>query len=346
MNKVECQEKIISLIKEKYIRDGKIDRDDVYDILNQFNFTEEDRQKRIKKGLFGFKSEIIDKNIIFEYDYKFIPFLHGEYNEEKVENAVKMYIPVAAEDLKNVYSKLKDFIKNNNIDSNNKARNRAACDDIVLRMYDLDSVEKVRNYIKNTPEIREKIKFSNPFFAHDEMMIGYSMDGIRTSVNGELSSLLAYYVKNNVNTASRDGFKQYLRNQRTEFYRMTNAPLFSSGGVNESTKVNNLLEMSMDEDFDYKKMTYYADMMQNHKEELSKMRIDDVVFNAYKDLSKRFSKDASISLVANCGALKEEYFTSPLYYILAKTYLTTDLVLDTFAKIKYEDLGSEKKSYK
>lgn len=179
MNKVIAQEQVFELIKQKYKNQGNIISDDIYNILNSYGLTKEDKQLRVKKNLFDFKGTIKTKGILTDDDIHFVPF-SSDISNEKLETAYKMYIPVSAKNLKHVYYSLRNYMRKESIESNSKARNRVSNDDIVIRVSNVNDVEKIRNYIKKEKSISNSIIECNPFFAHDELGIGYSMDGLRT----------------------------------------------------------------------------------------------------------------------------------------------------------------------
>ena len=188
MNRLEGQNQIFSLIKDYYLKNGKIDSSDIYKIITEFGFTDEEKVMRVKKSLFNFKGIIKTRGLIADNeDISFIPFSYSSLSNDELETALKLYISVDSKSLSLSYSKIRNFVSKQEIKSNNKARNRVTNDDIVLRIPKMDDVEKVRSFIKNDTSLRNNIKHSNPFLVQDELGICYSMDGVSTSVNNELS---------------------------------------------------------------------------------------------------------------------------------------------------------------
>ena len=346
MSKIEEQNKIFKIIKETYKNKGSITDSDVYKIITEYGFTDKEKQKRTKKHLFGFKGETKTRGILLDDEnIPFIPFSNNIDSTEELDTAIKMYISVDSKSLNTVYSELRDFIRKNSIKSSNKARNRVTNDDIVLRIPSIKDVELVRNFIKGNPTIKNSIKNSNPFLAQDELGICYSMDGIKTSVNNELSKSIVSYLEscNNLDEFTRDGFKKYLHDSKTNFYNRykRNVSLFSQ----ESTRVNNLLELSMDEDFDYSKMMRYAAVMQSFKNNLQRMNIEDLSSIVYNDLRKKHSDIDTINLICNTESLKEEDFNTPFLYVLSKTYLTNGIVLEYLSSVNKEDIERNNKKF-
>ena len=342
MTRKDKQNEVFELIKNKYREQGHIDDHDIYYILQEYGFKEKDKVKREKKYLFDFKGQVKTKGLIANMEeIPFIPFSDSISDTEYVESAVKMYIPVDAKHLKETYLDLNSYMKKNNIKSNSKARNRAANDDIVLRLFDRNSVETMKNYIKGNPNIRKSIIDTNPFFAHDELGIGYSMDGKRTSVNNELSMLLSRYVNStDINNVNRDGFKEYLRESKIDFYRRyPNIDLFNV----EGNRVRNLIELSMDDSFDYNEMMKYASVMQGFKENLKRMNIRDLSGFVFGELSRNHKDYEVVNMMGNIETLSEKDFGSPFLYMLSKIYLTQDTVLDYFSSISRNDLERNNK---
>ena len=86
MNKVIAQEQVFELIKQKYKNQGNITSDDIYNILNSYGLTKEDKQLRVKKNLFDFKGTIKTKGILTDNDIHFVPFSSatGEINSTSI----------------------------------------------------------------------------------------------------------------------------------------------------------------------------------------------------------------------------------------------------------------------
>lgn len=343
MHKIEAQEKVFELIKEKYKKQGSIDSSDIYTILNDFGFTESEKQYRVKKHLFGFKGEVKTRGIIVDVeDIPFVPFSNDGDDKNELETAIKLYIPFASKDLTYAYTSFREFIHKEDIKSNNKARNRVACDDIVIRIFNYEDIEKVRNFVKKNSRIKSGIKYSNPFFAQDDLGISYSMDGVYSSANNELSIALYEYAKENINyidAINRDGFKKYLHDYKTNMYSHFAMNLIQP----ESIKTRNLIELSMDEDFDYIDMIKYSTLLRQYKKDLSRMNIDQMINLIYYDLIKKHSKDDVINMMCNIEKLQESDFSSSVYYMFSRLYLTSELVLNYFSSISYQELGRNNK---
>ncbi|MBQ3474809.1 MAG: hypothetical protein IJH20_01360 [Bacilli bacterium] len=342
MNKVIAQAQVFELIKQKYKNQGNITSDDIYNILNSYGLTEEDKQLRVKKNLFDFKGTIKTKGILTDDDIHFVPF-SSDISNDKLETAYKMYIPVSAKNLKHVYYSLRNYMRKESIESNSKARNRAASDDIVIRVSNVNDVEKIRNYIKKEKSISNSIIECNPFFAHDELGIGYSMDGLRTSVNDELSSLLYNYTMSiNIENISRDGFKKYLHDLKTKVYREYPDACFFQV---ESDRIRNLIELSMNEDFDYKQMIKYASVIQNFKSNLKVMSIRNICGFIIDNMTLKHNVDDVINILCNIDTIDESYFDSSFLYMLSKIFLNGDIVVDYFNSVNREDLERNNKKY-
>ncbi|MBR2712777.1 MAG: hypothetical protein IKE73_03620 [Bacilli bacterium] len=329
MGRVESQEEIINKIKQKYFENGDITEDDVYHILTDYGFSDEDRQVRVKKHRFGLKSSIIDKNIIYPEDYHFVPFSYegeslGGIGKEVTQNMVKMYIPMDAKNLKNAYHTLSDFVRKNKIISNNKARNRATNDDIVIRVTSSKDALAVKSFINNNSDLRNGIKKANPFLAQDELGIGYSMDGNYSSVNGVLASSLREYVKSNPNTANRDGFKAFLNNKKTEYY-LENYPLYMAPS-DEKIRIKNLIGMSMDEDFNYIDMLNYFNLIKTNHEILGKIRYMDACDLVHRSIMNKNEFNEVVRIMSDIENAKKNEFDHESVYYLSKAFLNNDIL--------------------
>ena len=337
MNKVEGQNEIFDLIKIKYKTQGTISDKEIYDILINYGFTKEEKQITKRKNLLDLKGETIERGLIIDDEnISFVPFASYDASNEELETAIKMYIPVDAKHLKGTYDYISKKNKENDIKSNSKARNRVASDDIVVRVFDVKSTENIRDLVEKS-NLKDIIKFSNPFFAHDELGIGYAMDGLNTSFNDELSKLITSYINytGNIDDINRDGFKDFLKKEKTESYRENpNNNLFYP----ESNRIRNLVLMSMDEEFNYTEMMKYATFMQSSKDELKRMNITDALTLVFNKLCENNNLDDVINMMGNIDHLKESDFGSPSLYMLSKTYLTGELALDYLSGIDREEV--------
>ena len=341
MNKIEGQNEVFKLIKYKFNSQGSISEKDIYDILINYGFTSEEKQITKRKNLLDLKGETRERGIIIDDEkISFVPFASYDASNEELETAIKMYIPVDAKHLKNTCDYFSKKIKENNIKSNSKARNRVTSDDIVVRVFDVKFAEDIKNIVKKS-NIKDNIKFSNPFFAHDELGIGYAMDGLNTSFNDELSKLITSYIlyTGNIDGINRDGFKDFLKEEKNNSYR-DNRNLFYP----ESDRIRNLVFMSMAEDFNYPEMMKYATFMKSSKDELKKMNINDALTVVFNKLCENHSLDDVINMMGNIDHLKESDFGSPSLYMLSKTYLTGELALDYLSSIDRKEV--EKNSAK
>ena len=333
MTRVEGQIKIFEDIKDMYLRNGSITNDDIYKIITEFGFTDEEKQMRVKKGLFNFKGTVKTRGLISNNEeISFIPFSsNADTSKEELETAVKMYISVDSSSLNYAYRDLNNYLNSNSIKNNSKARNRVTNDDIVIRLPNFRDVETVRNYIRSNPKLKGSIKKPNPFLPQDDMGICYSMDGRSTSVNNELSISLHNFFeksKNDLNSFNRDNFKKYLHNTKSEFYNKYPTSLFYP----ESVRINALIELSMDEDFDFEQMKKYATLIQTTKEDLKRMTINDLIKMTCRDLKQKYPKSEPLSLIPYIENLKEEDFNSSAMYHLSKVFLTKDIVMDYLLK--------------
>lgn len=333
MSRQREQELILERMKGLYLEKGSLETDDVYDMLTSFNLTEADKTLIVKKNIFDIHGETKKRGIILnDEDVSFIPIASSlDCGKEKGSTALKMYLSVDAKHLKKTYEKLNDFMKKNNIQSSSKARNRASSDDIVMRIPDIKDIEKVKNFIKNDSYIREAIKNTNPFFARDELGISYSQDGMHSSVNDQLSSLLADYFnsnKDNLDSITRDGFKNYLHTNKTEFYKK-----FDYAFPPENVRIANLLELSMDEEFSYEDMIRYNEIIKSLQNK--NVSIRDIINTVYTDLLNTCGEQAN-ELIVNIDNVHESLYSNTTTSMLAKLYLSNDLV-EYYANKEYNN---------
>ena len=325
MNRINSQEEIINLIKMKYYEKGNITKEDVYKLLIDYGYSNEDKQVRVKKHRFGLKSDIIDKNIILAENFNFFPFNYGAEDKNITrQDMVKMYIPVDAKNLKNVYYGLKKFIRDNKILSINEARNRATNDDIVLRVFNSKDVFNIKSFINNNPEIKNSIKNTNPFIVQDELGIGYSVDGNYSSVNEVLASALCNYVTNNPTTANRDGFKEYLNNEKTEYY-LKEHTLYNDQ-YDERIRIKNLIGMTMDEDLNYVDVLNYFNMIKLNKNTLSNINYKDVSEMIHKSIINKNEFNETVRIMNDIEKANKNEFDNEAVYYLCKAFFNNDLL--------------------
>lgn len=107
--------------------------------------------------------------------------------------AIKLYIPLDEEHLKEGANKLFDFIDKEKISHNSKIGKKIRNDNVVVRVSTLKEAEKVINFVKSEPYIQEGLLSINPFTINIDG-VGIAKDGYY-SYNLELCESIATLIK-------------------------------------------------------------------------------------------------------------------------------------------------------
>lgn len=119
---------------------------------------------------------------------------NGSFNSAKI----KLYIPLKAKNLDENVTKLLEFIRINNINHRTKIAKETRCDNVIIRVENIENANKIINYINQTPELKTALDQNAPLIPVI-LGIGVTKDSIY-SYNMVLSSLIAQIInkKNNI----------------------------------------------------------------------------------------------------------------------------------------------------
>ena len=116
-----------------------------------------------------------------------------------LSNSIKMYIPLDSQHIYDGARMLFNYLSLNNIRHASKIAKVTRFDDIVLRVDNIDSVNKIRDFVLSNSYIREGLISPNPF-AFNDGYISYAWDG-HLSYN----MIVSTYIANYINALSREG---------------------------------------------------------------------------------------------------------------------------------------------
>lgn len=128
-------------------------------------------------------------------------------------NNIKLYIPVDSEHIQESAKLIFDFISKNNIVHASKIGANIRCDDIVIRLVNVEDAKKIIDFVKNNKYIQEGLIDSNPFVPSVHG-VGFVCDG-SLSYNNTMAILVCSYIKGlkkdrRLSSASFDDFKRYV----------------------------------------------------------------------------------------------------------------------------------------
>ena len=106
----------------------------------------------------------------------------------KVNNPIKIYIPVDLKHLKDAFSKILGFLIENNMPYQAKVAREIRFDNIVVRLCNIEDTKKLIDYINNEPTIKEGLSKPSPFC--------YNYKGVALTFDANLSyhTTIVYYL--------------------------------------------------------------------------------------------------------------------------------------------------------
>ena len=108
-------------------------------------------------------------------------------------NWLKLYLSVDKEHIKQAVEDIFGFMAINNIEHISKVASEIRTDCIVIRLYTIEDLEKLKAYVKKCRSVSQGKLKTNPFLYKDDVF-AYAMDGF-ISYNETFSSYLAEYFK-------------------------------------------------------------------------------------------------------------------------------------------------------
>ena len=144
---------------------------------------------------------------------------------------IKVYIPLDVEHIYYGVNQIFEFVAKNNISHLSKVSNSTRFDDVVLRLDDVGSVEKIREFVSKNPYIKEGLVPQNPFSFQDDF-ISITWDG-NLSYNMVVSEWISDYINelkrcSRLDEASYIDFYQFLQRRYNEVFRLgKNINIFS-----------------------------------------------------------------------------------------------------------------------
>ena len=226
-NRMNRMDKFIKYIAEiaRYNPDFQINTNLVYGelIINDIDY--EDRKYDISyffdKWIERFKN-VPNIDVKNTENWKYFCQFNNYKNMKnfKMEDAIKMYIPLKAEYIYEGANMIFDFLSQENIEHLSKIGSEVRMDNIVVRVFNVNDAMKLQQFIINNNYIRNGLLKSNPFALTDGL-IAYACDG-NISYNNEISRYISDYINylrdhNALNIAGVNTFIDFI-NQKTMYY--------------------------------------------------------------------------------------------------------------------------------
>jgi len=219
-NNYECMQEFLNVLKEFAISNPnkEITRDFVYSILVRFRVekNEESFMPAVKQDYYeGWKERFKNVNNLNVDDH-----VQGDFcwflNTYDVINAIKLYIPLDYDHIKEGAEQLFDFISSTNMIHQSKIASKIRNDNVVVRVNSLEDAQKIVNFVSSNSYIQEGMLKVNPFLPNMNG-IGMVMDN-DYSFNGELSSLLSSFIEwlkkeNRLDLVTVEEFNKYIKFQ-------------------------------------------------------------------------------------------------------------------------------------
>ncbi len=191
--------KVDKLLKELaiyYGDDKNKTNNSIYYFLTRYNIPQEDKNFKVNT-LFSewiryFQNKPNIKVFVSPNWKYFCQFVNYPSQNQPLNNAIKIYLHIGSKDILEVAKILFDFLSANNICHISKIGSDIRLDDIVIRVYSKEDYFKIKNFINQTPKIKNAMQDSFPIGFHDDK-INLALDR-DMSFNEVTSDYLYYYI--------------------------------------------------------------------------------------------------------------------------------------------------------
>ena len=192
----EMEDELLEIFKISKSLNRELTKDTVYYELTRGSILRRDRKFKVNE-LFPFFITYFQnhKNIKVynSMDWKyFCQFENHNKKNNTLFNPIKMYFSVNGINIKEFVVKLFDFLERNNINHDSKVASEIRSDCIVVRVYNREDENKIRNFINNNAFMKSSLNKPNPFIFEKDN-IGYALDGF-LSYNSVVSNYILKYI--------------------------------------------------------------------------------------------------------------------------------------------------------
>jgi len=197
---------------------NEINEDYIYSFLQAYDVNNEDVKKPYDPGYFTYFTEYYKNNKVLDVYYdssqeSFLQVQHFTSNQRSDYDFIKLYVNVSNKGYFNSVSSLLNFLSMHpEIEHLSKISKECRCDQIILRVRDMDGIVKIINHIGSDPNILNNLKNSNPFLMKFGA-VGLAFDNL-LSYNGLIAHFINEYLttKKSVEEINADDFAGYLMN--------------------------------------------------------------------------------------------------------------------------------------
>ena len=165
----------------------------------------------------------------------FCQFISKDKTAQRSKEHLKVYVPLDASHISMGAQMIFQFLEDNKISHLSKIGKAIRFDDIVIRLTDEKDVNKLINYVTNTPYLMKGLISPNPF--------AYNKDGVAIAVDGSISynstvtGLICLYIDNKKKTNSLDNVNC------EDFYKYVNDITVKEFVSNDSTLLQEYFQM-------------------------------------------------------------------------------------------------------
>ena len=216
MNNYELMQYFLNFIKQFAIEnpDKNINKNMIYYCLMTYNIPPpQNPTENITDKfplLYDYFKNIHNIHLYEVPNFNFLIFKNKNLNG----NEIKLYAPYDSKHIIEAAKKIFGFMAYNNIAHQSKIAYMIRNDDLVIRVNTLSDAEKIINFIKNDPFLRENLLNVNPFLPNNSG-IGMAMDN-NLSFNSVLCNIISNYVsllrkENRINDLNVENLNAYIK---------------------------------------------------------------------------------------------------------------------------------------
>lgn len=232
MEKIKQVESFLKLIAEISRNDIAIDSNLVYSNLIILGTKKEDIAHYFENWCRGFE-RVKNINVFVADNWKYFCQFIGPGSKTTNQQKIKMYVPMDREHIYYGVNKLFSYLSMNNIPHVSKVSKHVRFDDVVLRLDDIYSAEKIRLFVEQNQYIKDGLIAPNPF-AFTDGNVSLTWDG-----NLSYNTVVSEWISDYINHLKSDGrlkmvsyadFYTFLQRRKEEVFKYgINITEFSGG---------------------------------------------------------------------------------------------------------------------
>ena len=209
MEKIQRVEDFLKLIAEISKNDIEIDSNLVYSNLIISGTPKEDIAHYFDVWCNNFE-KVRNISVFVAENWQYFCQFIGHGSNTTSQQKIKMYVPLDSSHIYYGVNKLFSYLSTNNIPHRSKVAKHTRFDDVVLRLDDVYSVERIRYFVSQNSYIKEGLIPPNPF-AFTDGNVALAWDG-----NLSYNTVVSEWVSDYINQAKRDNRFNHI--SYTDFY--------------------------------------------------------------------------------------------------------------------------------